>query len=383
MKRMHSVLSSAGPFRPWLLLALLLLLAACGEQEVTAPVNPINVAADGSISIEQGSPMLERIRVEMAGSQSLSVDAVSAPARLEVDPTRRANVRLPAPGRVSSIDVRIGDLVEEGQQLMTVDSAEAGEAVSAYRQATAAARRAQQDLQRAEELHEIDAIPRRELIEAETELEFAEAELAHAERQLSVLGLSLEASDQPLTLYAPMPGRVLDIAVSRGEFVADDEEPVVVVADLSRVLAVAAVPENRLRQLGPDTAIEVMLAAFPGELFSGEILRVSDSLDPDTRTVSVYVELENEDARLRPAMFGTVMLNSPVEDAVVVPVGTVVWQGDRSMVLVEAGSGRFEPREVRIGSRRGDLLPVLDGLDPGDRVVTDGAILLIGQRPAS
>lgn len=364
--------------------ALPALLLACGPSDTAdAPMPSLSVTETGTIVLQADSPMLQRLSVETVSARSIPTSSVRAPARLVMDPEQSANIRLPVPGRISSIEVRIGDRVDENQRLMTVDSADAGEAISAYRQASAAARRAKQDLERARDLQRIDAIPRRELLEAETELEFAEAELAHAERLLNVLGLAPDAADQPLALLSPLAGRVLDIAVSRGEFVADDEEPVAVVSDLSRLLAVATVSENRLRNLSVETEVELTLSAFPGETFTGQVRRISDALDEETRGVNVFVEIDNPDGLLRPAMFGTLVLSSPSVETPVVPIGTVVYQGNRAMVLVETATGEFEPREVRVGSRRDDYLPVLEGLSGGERVVTSGTILLIGQRPAT
>ncbi len=364
--------------------ALPTLLLACGPSDTTeAPTPSLSVTETGTIVLQSESPMLQRLSVETVTARSMPTSSVRAPARLAMDPEQSANIRLPVPGRISNIDVRIGDRVDENQRLMTVDSADAGEAISAFRQASAAARRAQQDLDRARDLQQIDAIPRRELLEAETELEFAEAELAHAARQLNVLGLAPDAADQPLALLSPLAGRVLDIAVSRGEFVADDEEPVAVVSDLSRLLAVATVSENRLQNLSLETEVELTLSAFPGETFSGQVRRISDALDEETRGVNVFIEIDNPDGLLRPAMFGALVLSSPSVDTPVVPIGTVVYQGNRAMVLVEITTGQLEPREVRVGSRRDDYLPVLEGLSAGERVVTSGAILLIGQRPAT
>jgi len=369
---------------PFSAVALLVALAACGSDDGAAqPTASLTVSETGTIVLQPESPMLQRLRVDQVETRTIPISTVNIPARLQMDPVQSANIRLPVPGRINTIDIAIGDNVTENQRLMTVDSAEAGEAVSAYRQASAAARRAQQDLDRARELQRIDAIPRRELLEAETELEFAEAELAHATRQLNVLGLQPDAADQPLALLSPVAGKVLDISVSRGEFIADDDEPVAVVSDLSRVLAMASLSENRLRQLGTDIEVSLSLTAWPGETFSGQLRRISDVVDEESRTVSVFVEVENPDGRLRPAMFGNMTLSSAPVDSVVVPVGTVVYHNNRAMVLVETAAGQFEPREVRVGARRDDLLPVLEGLDSGERVITDGAILLIGQRPAT
>lgn len=355
-------------------------LTGCAHDE-QEPAPRVAQPDTGLIVIGSESLMLDKIVVQQVQNQRIPATSVSVPARIEPDPVRMANIRVPASGRLLKVAVRAGDAVEEGQLLMTLDSAEAEAAVSEHNQAQVSAQKAANDFTRAKELYRIEAIPQRELFAAELEVIHARAELSQAERTLRILGLEAEQPDQALRLVSPLQGRVLNINVSRGEYVSDDEV-LAVVADLNRVMAVASVPENRLAPLAPGNEVNVALSAYPGELLSGQIRRISDSLDEDTRTVRVYVELLNDEQRLRPGMFGTVHFSSEIADFPVVPVGTVVYQNNRSLVLVEVEPGEFEMRVVTPGTSTNGLLPIIEGLRSGERVVTDGAILVMAQRRA-
>ncbi len=359
------------------------LLAGCGmaandRDAVERTATGAN-AMSGAIEIPADSPMLSRITVANVELRELAMNRFVAPARIAPDPALSTRVRLPAPGIVTQVHVRPGEVVQQGQPLLTIDSPEADGAVAAHAQAVAAERQAGRDLERVRELYEADAIARRELIEAETELTVAQAELAQTTRLLRTMGLTAGELDQSLTVSASRAGRVLDIEVAAGEFVAEPEESVLTIADLSRVWAIASIPENRLRFLSPDDSAELTLYAWPDETFDARILRISDVVDEDTRTLRVYLEVDNPDGRLRPSMFGSVQFSGDQRAVAAVPMGTVIWQGGRALTLVETGSGLFEPREVTVAARAGDWLPVESGIAAGERVVTDGALLLLGQ----
>ena len=139
------------------------------------------------------------------------------------------------------------------------------------------------------------------------------------------------------------------------------------------------VPESDIRFIDPGERIDVALAAFPGETFRGKLTRIADTVDPQTRTVKVRAEMDNAKGRLRPEMFGTIRHTESTRVTPVVPVGAVLQGGGKSTVWVERGPGRFQPIEIQVGERNGDILPVLAGLREGERVVVDGAMLLRAQ----
>jgi len=103
------------------------------------------------------------------------------------------------------------------------------------------------------------------------------------------------------------------------------------------------------------------------------------TVDPQTRTIKVRAEIDNAKGRLRPEMFGTIRHTKATRVVPVVPAGTVVQGDGKTVVFVEKATGRFRPIEVKVGDRSGDVLPVLAGLRPGDRVVVGGATLLRAQ----
>ena len=189
--------------------------------------------------------------------------------------------------------------------------------------------------------------------------------------------LKTQVINKTLTLYAPSPGVVTHLGVRAGMEVKPNDN-LYTIADLSTVWAVADVYEFELPWLALGQTARVELSYLPGESFSGPVTYISPFLDPKTRTAQVRIELPNPDGRLRPEMFGNMILEgSPRDGVVAIPSEAVIRSGRRSVALVALGRGRFEPRELSLGLDSGDgWLEVIEGLRPGDEIVVSSQFLI-------
>ena len=377
------------------LAALALLSVGCGDASsdatrVVASRTPTPPAEPGVINIPPDSPQLRQIRVAMVEAMDVPQDEVVAPARVGIDPNRLSKVLLPVPGRIEAVLAKLGDRVEQGQALVAVESPDADVAVGAWRQAEAAERQAEAaltkteaDYQRARDLLEHGAAAQKDVLAAQNDraqaqaaIEMARAGREQARRKLELLGLQPTVFRQRVMVRAPINGTVLEVGVAPGEYRNDTAAPLMSIADLSRVWLSADVaePAIALFRVGDDVAIT--LVAFPAEVFAGRVARVAAVLDPQTRTVKVYVELANPGGRFRPDMFGTLRHVTSRRRAPVVPLASVVQQYGRAVVFVEREPARFERREIVLGPRVGERVAVLKGITMGERVIVDGAILL-------
>jgi membrane fusion protein, heavy metal efflux system len=121
---------------------------------------------------------------------------------------------------------------------------------------------------------------------------------------------------------------------------------------------------------------DVAFAAYPGEIYHGQVLFVSDVVDPDTRRTKVRIAFDNPNARLRPGMFATVSFHAPNQRVPVVPASALVIKDDVSQVFVETAPWTFEVRNVDIAFQQGDEAALANGVSPGERVVIKGGVLL-------
>jgi len=180
-----------------------------------------------------------------------------------------------------------------------------------------------------------------------------------------------------LTLYAPSSGVVTHMMVRKGMEVSPNAN-LYTIADLSRVWLYADVYEYELPWIKTGQKGSVELSYLPGQSFQGTVTYVYPFLDPKTRTARVRLELPNEDLTLKPDMFANVTIETEVHrNVLAIPDEAVIRSGQRNLVIVVLGEGRFEPRDVEVGIDSGDgWLEVRSGLRDGEEVVTSGQFLI-------
>jgi cobalt-zinc-cadmium efflux system membrane fusion protein len=376
-------------------------LCACGRTDGAGgtevpsdPTPPGNV-----VVVPPGSPQLKQIQVQPVQLAEVPSDELVAQARIMANPNRVARVLPQVQGRVTKVMVRLGDSVEQGQPLAELESPDADAAVAAFLQAQAAERQAQAtlgkaetDLARMRDLYQYRAVAEKDLVGAQNDftqaqlgLEAAAAARQQAWRKLELLGLRPSGFQQPILVRAPISGKILEVNVAPGEYRAavsfhtDSTAPLMTIADLSTVWVSADVPEPFIRLVHVGEPVSISLVSFPDEVFVGKVARIGDVLDPQTRTLKVHVELPNPQRRFRPEMFGSLRHSGPKRMMPVVPAAAIVQEYGRSVVFVERGPGQFERREVSTGVRTGTVVSILGGVQAGDRVIVDGAMLLKGQ----
>lgn len=179
-----------------------------------------------------------------------------------------------------------------------------------------------------------------------------------------------------IALTAPASGVVLERNAIVG-MMALPGQTLFRIADTSRVWALADVTEFSLASIRPGAQARVSLRALADRQFTGSVVLVYPELDTQTRAAKVRIELPNPDGILRAGMFADVEIMGGGEVAVVaVPDGAVIDTGDRQLVFIDEGEGRFAPRDVKTGVRADGLIEIREGLAEGERVVTSATFLL-------
>jgi cobalt-zinc-cadmium efflux system membrane fusion protein len=375
-------------------IVLMALLAAAGCRQATTEAAqrpaPKPAAGTGRVRFAPGSPQLEQIRSAALQEAVVEEDRVAAPGKVDVNPNRVARVALPLPGRIKEMRVRLGDMVQAGATLLTLESSEAEAVMSeclnaeaAQARSRAALTKSQSDRDRIADLLEKGAAARKELVNAEAELaqvqaelKGAQASLEQARRRSRILGLRPCEFGQALEIKAPIAGKVLELTAAPGEFRNDTSATLLMIADLSTVWVVSDVPESSIRLVTPGEQVEIELSAYPGEKFHGRVLHVADQVNPETRTVQVRMELANPAGRFRPEMFARIVHAHGSRVLPVAPETAVVRTAAGSFLYLERGPGEFERVRVETGEPRDGRVPLLSGAETGQRVVIAGAVLL-------
>jgi cobalt-zinc-cadmium efflux system membrane fusion protein len=342
--------------------------------EKTEPV----VRSGNIVSVPEGSPVRGKLAIETVAAKDIKRDLV-LPAVVEADPAHLIKVSPPLSGLVNQLKVELGQRVKSGQGLVIIDSPDLGTAYSDYDRAKVLLALAQKSRDRERGLEKIGGAALKDLQQAETDYVTAQVEYQRATAHLKQIGVDdPDAPDksQTVTVTAPMDGSVIDLQVAAGEYWNDPTVALMTIADLSTIWVTASVPEKDTSLVVKGQSVDVVFPAYPGEVFKGEVLFVSDVLDPDTRRTKVRIAFQNPGTRLRPGMFANVSFYAPVQSQPVVPASALVLKDDENQVFVETAPWTFEVRDVDIGFQQGDQVVLTSGVKPGERVVVRGGVLL-------
>ncbi len=380
------------PFRPRLLprgrlplavVAAVATLAACKERPPPAPP----AAPAGAAWLTERQVADARISVEPASVGPVGAPVV-APARVAFDDLKVAHVFSPVAGRVTRVLAQPGERVRQGAPLATVQSPDVGQAQAELAKAHADLELAEQELRRQRELFEARAGARRDLENAEAAATRARAEFARASEKGRLLRTQGLTVSQEYEVRSPIDGEVVARNVNlgmefQGQYAGGQALELFTVGDASSVWVLADVFSIDVPRLAVGAPAQVSLPAFPGQVFEGRVSWIASALDPVARTARVRIPLPNPDRRLKPEMLGTVEIAGNTRQALSVPRAAVLRVGDQRVVFVEDGRTpdgrvRFLRRAVQVEDEGGARVAVREGLAPGDRVVTGGAILLLG-----
>lgn len=367
-----------------LLIALICVhLAACQPKEapplVEAPVDPSIVAVPAEF--------LQRLSIAPV-AEGDAVDTLRVPARVEVDEQRVARIGAAVTGRVTQINALLGQRVRRGEVLATLHSAELSTTQLTYLKALSQEDLQRRAVERARLLYAADVIGLAELQKRESELSQGQAELQASHDQLRVMGMN-EAAIGKLTqnrsvhslssISATLDGVVIERKVTPGQ-VVQPADALFTVADLSHVWLVADVPEQQAEAVKVGEAAHAEIAALGGRHIEGKLIFVADIIKPDTRTVTVRMDVDNADRTLKPDMLASMLIQSAPQRRVMAPVSAIVRENDRDHVFVQIDEKRFKLRRVTLGQESRGTVPVLEGLKPGERIVSDGAFHLNNER---
>jgi Cu(I)/Ag(I) efflux system membrane fusion protein len=178
-----------------------------------------------------------------------------------------------------------------------------------------------------------------------------------------------------LTLYSPFSGFVLEKSAYKGMNMMPGIA-LFKLADLSVVWLYADIYEYELPFIRLGQQASIQLSYIPGETFTGKAIYIYPSLNPETRTAKVRFEIPNSHERLKPEMYANVEIKVHLGRKLVVPEGAIIDTGLRQMAIIDKGSGYFEPREVKLGSKVDNYYEVIQGLMAGERVVTSANFLI-------
>jgi cobalt-zinc-cadmium efflux system membrane fusion protein len=358
---------------------------ACGRNAAEEPANKSGPQNEVRVTAKQVSEA--GITTESVEARAIA-DPIIATGHVTFSDSRVAHVFSPLTGRIDGLPVSLGEFVERGAPLAVIESPDLASAVADLRKAEADLAAAERELERQKELYEAHAAAQRDFEAAESNDRKAKAERERAAQKCKLL--DARTGGESYVLRSPISGTVAARNATigmevQGQYSGGNAPELFTIGNLDPVWVLADIFEIDLPRVRMGAPVKLSVAAYGDQPFNGTVDWISGGLDPVTRTAKVRCVIRNPQHLLRPEMFVTASIDTGGRPALAAPRSAIIRTGDQMVAYVDRGrtpdgGERFERRTVTIDDAKGGAyVPVLSGLDAGDRVVTSGALLLSGE----
>jgi len=360
-------------------------LAGCQNSRAGTPA-ATPIAPPGEVWLTPKQVKEASIQVQKVDEQDVN-DTILTSGRVTLDDLRSAHVFSPVTGRVVKIAAELGQHVKKGDLLAVIESPDIGNAVSDVHKAEADLIASEHDLKRKKQLFEEKAGSAADLEASEDNWRKSKAELERARQKEVLLRVgNVDAVTQSYSLTSPIDGEVLLRNINpgievQGQYSGGANQELFTIGQLDKVWMLGDLYEMDLARVHVGTTATVSVVAYPNKVYRGIVDWVSGTLDPGTRTAKVRCTFDNPDKELRPEMYATVEISVDRRRALAIPRNAVLHYGDYRVAFVELGEEdgytRFHRVPVELDeTESGPLLVVKNGLERGESVVVNGAILL-------
>jgi cobalt-zinc-cadmium efflux system membrane fusion protein len=362
---------------------LSVVLGACSSNSSAHPADSANARTGAFLLTED-----QRARIHLVTVQPTPFrPTLEATGTVAFNGDRSTQVLSPISGPAQQILVNPGSVVNKGDALATVSSPDFAAAIAQYRKSESTYLNAKRIADLDEQLFKNDALARRDLEQAQTDLASAAADRDAAIQQLRSLGVDESQIDAirnnkptaPLqaTIRSPINGTVVEKLISPGQLLQAGTTPTFTVADLSTMWVLANVFPSDVKDVAVGEQVDVITDASATPI-QGRVDYVSALVDPNSKAVAVRVLAPNLGHVLRKDMFVRVAIHATHEHVGLLVPSTSVLRDEENLpfVYVAAPDGSFDRRRVTLGSRVGDNYEITSGIKSGDKVVAEGALFL-------
>jgi membrane fusion protein, heavy metal efflux system len=338
-------------------------------------------------SVELNDKQLASVKVETVGDRVFPVERVAV-GSIDFNEELTVQVFTPYQGKIIDVYAKVGDEVKRGQTLFTIDSPDLLAADSNLIAATGVLDLTTRSLARLKMLYETRAVSQRDLEQAISDQQTAEGNLRSARDAVRIFGktedevnkiVAERMADPRLVVPSPISGRVTARNAAPGLLVQPGNSPAPFsVADISTMWMLANIAETDVPHISVGQEVKVLVLAYPGKVFEGRVATTDSMVDPNTHRMLIRSTIDDPNHQLRSNMFAnfTIRTGDPMR-SLAVPLDGVVREGDGTMtVWVTSDRRRFTRRTVKIGMQRDGYRQILEGVQPGELVATDGAVFL-------
>ena len=283
------------------------------------------------------------------------------------DENKMAKIYPLVSGVAHNVHVQLGDVVQQGQTLATLQSAEMANYSKDYVASAADVRTTRRAFETARDLYKSGLASQKEMEQAQGDYEKAVAE---GKRAGAVISIN-KSSSGGYEVKTPISGFIVEKNLTDNSQVrADNSQNLFTVADLSTVYVLINVYESDIAKIQVGDPVKITTLSYPDEIFDGKIDRIDNMLDPENKIMHARVKISNPGNLLKPQMFANVLIKAKSGNTMpVINTQTLVFDNDKNYVLVVDGKDHVRIQEVTIAKRAGDKAYISHGVKPGDRII--------------
>lgn len=341
-----------------------LLLASCSQKK----------HEEDRVAFSLSDTMMQRCSVEKARIEKVK-NEIRLFGKITADNSKMAQVYPVVGGVVTSINIELGDYVQQGQVLATIQSTEVAQFQKEKLDAINNVAIAEKNLQVAQDLFAGKLNSEKDVAVAEKELENSKAELNRINDIYKIYNLT---GGSIYNVVAPISGFVIAKRINQNEQLPSDmSEPLFAIAEINEMWALANVTESDISKVKVGYDADVKTLAFPDTVYKGKIDKVFNAIDPDTRSMKARIKIPNRDFRLKPEMNCTVSVHfTEDQDMISIPSTALIFDKSKYWVMVFKDRNNIETRQVSLYRQLGNTTYISEGIKEDESIITRNSLMV-------
>jgi len=328
-------------------------------------------------------PKDEKFQVTEKLLQSLNIDTVKEASALSeisltgiiaADENKMVKIYPMVSGIAHNIKIQLGDVVNKGQTLAVLKSAEMAGYTKDFISAQADLRSAKRAFESTNDLYKSGLASQKDFEQAQSDYQKAEAEIKRAGDVVNIN----KSNNEGYVVKSPLTGFVIEKNLTDNQQVrADNSTNLFTIADLSDVFVLINIYESDIASVQVGDQVKITTLSYPDKVFTGKIDKIYDVLDPDNKVVKARVKIENPGNKLKPEMFANVIIKAKSgENLPEINTRGLIFDNDKDYVVVLDGKAKVHIQQVEVAKRVEDRAYIKAGLKPGDRIVASRQLYL-------
>jgi cobalt-zinc-cadmium efflux system membrane fusion protein len=352
-----------------LTITITLLVSACALQSC----HHADGSAGADAKFEVTEALLKSLNIDTVQEAS-ALTQITLTGSIAPDETKMVNIFPMVSGVAENVKVQLGDVVQKGQTLAVLKSAEMAGFTKDYISAGADLKNTRRIYESTQDMYKSGLASQKDLEQAQADYQKAIAENKRAGTVISIN----KSNDNGYEVRSPLSGFVVTKNLTNNTQVrADNGQSLFTIADLSTVYVLANVYESDIAKIQTGDPVKITTLSYPNKTFDGKIDKIDNMLDPDNKAMHARIKISNPGNLLKPGMFANVLIKAKTgEDLPFIDANAIVFDNDKNYAVVVDGKAKVHAEQIEVAKTVENRAYISKGLKPGDRIVASRQVYL-------